>query len=194
MDTPTDPYALFARWFDEAKATEPRVPDAVALATADADGRPSARQVLLKAFDERGFVFYTNLGSRKASELAANPFAAMNFHWKTQQRQVQVRGAIEPVSDAQADAYFASRARASQIGAWASKQSQPLGGRGEFEARIAKYTAKFGIGAVPRPPFWSGFRLKPDVIEFWEDRNFRLHLRHAYTRTAQGWDIGELYP
>lgn len=194
MNTPENPYELFDRWFADAKETEPRVPEAVAVATADANGRPSVRQVLLKAVDHRGFVFYTNLGSRKATELAENPFAAMNFHWKTQSRQVQVRGAVEPVSDEQADAYFASRARSSKIGAWASKQSQPMEGRGEFERRIAKYTAKFGVGAVRRPDFWSGFRLKPDVIEFWEDRSFRLHLRFSYEKTATGWQITELYP
>ena len=194
MNTPADPYELFDRWFAEAKETEPRVPEAVAVATADAQGRPSVRQVLLKAVDSRGFVFYTNLGSLKATDLGANPHAAMNFHWKTQSRQVQVRGACVPVSDDEADAYFASRARTSKIGAWASKQSQPMEGRGEFERRIAKYTARFGIGEVPRPPFWSGFRIEPDVIEFWEDRTFRLHLRHAYQRTETGWTITELYP
>jgi len=194
MDTPADPYELFDRWFAEAKETEPRVPEAVAVATADSQGRPSVRQVLLKAVDSRGFVFYTNLGSRKASEAVVNPFAAMNFHWKTQSRQVQVRGACVPVSNEEADAYFATRARASKIGAWASKQSQPMEGRGEFESRIAKYTARFGLGDVPRPPFWSGFRIEPDVIEFWEDRSFRLHLRHAYQRTESGWTITELYP
>ena len=144
MDTPVDPYEIFVLWFTDAEETEPRVPNAVAVATADAQGRPSVRQVLLKAWDERGFVFYTNLGSRKGRELAENPWAALNFHWKTRMRQVQVRGRVEQVSDEQADAYFKTRARASRIGAWASKQSQPMGARGEFEKRIAKYP-----GAAP---------------------------------------------
>ena len=194
MDTPVDPYELFGRWFTDAEETEPRVPNAVAVATADAQGRPSVRQVLLKAWDERGFVFYTNLGSRKGRELAENPWAALNFHWKTRMRQVQVRGRVEQVSDEQADAYFKTRARASRIGAWASKQSQPMGARGEFEKRIAKYTARYAAGEVPRPEFWSGFRVVPDVIEFWEDKQFRLHLRFAYERTEDGWRIVELYP
>lgn len=194
MDTPADPYELFGRWYAEAEASEPRVPDAMALATADAAGAPSVRQVLLKAWDHRGFVFYTNLTSRKGRELAANPRAALNIHWKSLCRQVQVRGAVEPVSDEQADAYFASRARASRIGAWASRQSHPMQGRDEFEARIAKYTERFDDGEVPRPPFWSGFRVLPEAIEFWEDRDFRLHDRVEYVRDGDGWTLTTLYP
>jgi pyridoxamine 5'-phosphate oxidase len=150
--------------------------------------------VLLKGVDARGFVFYTNKTSRKAKELNANPKAALCFHWKSLRRQVRVEGAVEAVNDAEADAYFAERPRVSQLGAWASKQSRPLKGRFELEARVAKYTARFNIGSVPRPPFWSGFRLAPESIEFWEDQAFRLHMRFVFRRDDGGWTMEELYP
>jgi pyridoxamine 5'-phosphate oxidase len=164
------------------------------LATVGSDGRPAARMLLLKGVDDRGFVFYTNLGSRKAAELAVNPVAALCFHWKTRRRQVRVEGGVETVSDDDADAYFATRPRISQLGAWASKQSQSLRGRFELEARVAKYTARFAFGDVPRPPFWSGFRLVPDLVEFWEERPFRLHMRFVYRRRDGDWTVEELYP
>jgi len=179
---------------DEAARHEPNDPNAMALATADATGRPSVRMVLLKGADERGFVFYTNLESRKGCDLAENPQAALCFHWKSLKRQIRVEGAIEPVSDEEADAYYASRPRASQIGAWASRQSQRLTGRFELERRIAEFTARFGLGTVPRPPYWSGFRLVPQRIEFWQDRQFRLHDRQVYLRENGQWTIVTLFP
>lgn len=193
-DDATDPIALFSQWMTEAEAEEINDPNAMTLATATADGRPSARMVLLKGVDDRGFAFYTNLESRKAGELDANPRAALCFHWKSLRRQVRVEGSIERVSDAEADAYFATRARISQLGAWASQQSRPLIGRFELEARLAKYTAKFHIAEVPRPEHWSGFRVVPVDIEFWEDRPFRLHMRFLFRRTPEGWVRQELYP
>src|SRR5512144_1560124 len=165
----SDPIEHFKVWMAEAEQTEPNDPNAMTLATATPDGAPSARMVLLKGVDDRGFVFYTNLGSRKATELDANPRAALCFHWKTLRRQVRVEGRVERLDDAEADAYFATRPRVSQLGAWASKQSQPLKGRFELEARVVQCTARFSVGVVPRPPFWSGFRLKAERIEFWED-------------------------
>ena len=192
--TSDDPIEQFKAWLAEAAEAEPINPNAMTLATADADGRPSARMVLLKDVDEEGFVFYTNLGSRKAEDLSANPYAALCFYWKTLAKQVRVEGAIEAVSDAEADAYFASRAKLSQLGAWASKQSQPLEGRMALEKRVAKYTAKFNVGAVPRPDFWSGYRLRPVRIELWKEEAFRLHDRTVYFRDGDGWRIEKLYP
>jgi pyridoxamine 5'-phosphate oxidase len=194
IDRNRDPIDQFKEWLAAAERSEPNDPNAMTLATATAEGVPSARMVLLKGVDARGFAFYTNLGSRKAAELAANPRAALCFHWKSLRRQVRVEGQIERVGDDEADAYFATRARVSQIGAWASKQSQPLIGRFELEARVAKYAAKFHLGAVPRPPYWSGYWVIPGVIEFWEDRPFRLHMRILFRRSSDGWSTEELYP
>jgi len=189
-----DPFPQFHAWMDEAARHEPNDPNAMALATADATGRPSVRMVLLKGADERGFVFYTNLESRKGQDLAENPQAALCFHWKSLKRQIRVEGDIVPVSDEEADAYYASRARASQIGAWASRQSRVLTGRFELERRIAEFTARFGIGTVPRPPHWSGFRLVPLRIEFWQDRQFRLHERQVFLRENGSWTTVTLFP
>lgn len=189
-----NPYDLFDEWFKEAGKSEPSDPNAVAVATTTKDGRPSVRMVLMKGFDDQGFVFYTNLGSRKAQQLRENAHAAMCFHWKSLTRQVRIEGSIVSVSDAEADEYYASRPRLSQIGAWASRQSQPLEGRFELEARIAEFTAKFNIGTVPRPEFWSGFRLVPEMIEFWQDQRFRLHDRLVYHRGKDKWKTQRLYP
>jgi pyridoxamine 5'-phosphate oxidase len=191
-----EPIRLFAAWFAEAERSEPVNPNAMTLATIDRDGSPNARMVLLKGFDERGFVFYTNLDSVKGQELAATPKAALTFYWKSLERQVRVRGAVEPVSAEEADAYFATRSRMAQIGAWASKQSAVLESRMAFEKAVANYTAKFAIGAVPRPPHWSGYRLIPREIEFWRERPFRLHDRIAFRRAAANapWSKTRLYP
>lgn len=190
-----EPLCLFAAWFAEAKRSEPVNPDAMTLATVDADGFPNARMVLLKGFDERGFVFYTNLDSAKGHELAAAPKAALTFYWKSLLRQVRVRGAVEPVSQAEADAYFATRSRMAQIGAWASKQSTALESRLAFEKAITRFTAKFAIGTVPRPPNWSGYRVAPQEIEFWQERPFRLHDRVVFAHTDTGvWKKTRLYP
>jgi pyridoxamine 5'-phosphate oxidase len=191
-----EPVRLFAAWFAEAKGAEPVNPDAMALATVDASGQPNARMVLLKGFDARGFVFYTNVDSNKGHELAAAPKAALTFYWRTLQRQVRARGTVEPVSKEEADAYFATRSRMAQIGAWASRQSSALESRMAFEKAIALNTAKFAIGAVPRPPFWSGYRVMPTEIEFWQERPFRLHDRIAFTRADlnASWTRTRLYP
>ena len=190
----TEPLALFREWLAEATQREPNDPTAMALATVGADGRPSVRMVLLKGVDDLGFVFYTNLESHKAADLAANPHASLLFHWKSLRRQVRIDGGVTGVSDAEADAYFASRPRGAQIGAWASRQSRPLEGRFALEKRVAEYTAKFGIGTIPRPAFWSGYRVRPERIEFWQDRPFRLHDRLVYTRNGDNWRTDKLYP
>lgn len=190
-----DPLALFAAWLAEAAEHEPNDPNAVALATADASGAPSVRMVLLKGFDPAGFVFYTNLESRKGGQLAANPRAALCFHWKSLRRQVRVEGPVSPVSAAEADAYYASRPRGSRIGAWASRQSRPLSGRDELERAVAEAEARFPGDEVPRPPFWSGFRVAPERVEFWAERPFRLHDRIVFLRGgAGGWTAERQYP
>lgn len=194
MSSSNDPFEFFGQWYRQAQESEPDLPDAVALATADANGLPSVRMVLLKGVDENGFVFYTNLGSRKALELSANPNAALCIHWKTLQKQVRVEGTVTPVSAADADAYFASRPRSSRIGAWASRQSQPLEGRMALEAAVVKSTARFHLGDVPRPDFWSGFRIRPERIEFWSQGKFRLHERLEFRRAGDGWVTRKLYP
>jgi pyridoxamine 5'-phosphate oxidase len=191
-----EPLRLFDAWFAEAKQSEPRDPEAMALATVDADGLPDIRMVLLKGHDERGFVFYTNRDSQKGREMAAQPKAALVMHWKSLNRQVRVRGPVSIVSTEESDAYFASRPRLSQIGAWASKQSAPLESRMAFEKAVAVQTARFGLGTVPRPDYWIGYRVTPLVIEFWADRPFRLHDRVEFRRSAPdaAWSKTRLYP
>ena len=191
-----DPFALFAAWLEEATASEPRDPTAMTLATVDGDGLPNARMVLLKGADARGFVFFTNMGSQKGRELDAHAKAALVFHWKSLNKQVRVRGHVEHVTDDEADAYFATRAKQAQIGAWASQQSRPLESRLAFEKAIAVYAAKYALGTVPRPPYWSGYRIVPRVMEFWQDRPFRLHDRVEFRREAPGspWRKTRLYP
>jgi pyridoxamine 5'-phosphate oxidase len=190
-----DPHAIFEEWLAEARLAEPNDPTAMALATADADGRPSLRMVLLKGHDERGFVFYTNMDSRKGEELAANPRAALLFHWKSLRRQVRVEGRVVPVADDEADAYFATRARDSQLGAWASDQSRPLESRALFEARYLAMKDRFEGSDVPRPPRWSGWRMVPERIELWTSRDHRLHERRLFTPAPEGgWNEGLLYP
>lgn len=189
-----DPYQHFETWFAEASETEPEFPEAFSLATATPEGVPSVRIMLLKGHDPRGFVFYTNLESRKGGELATNAEVAMAFHWKSLQRQVRIEGCVEPVSDEEADAYFATRPRTSQLGAWASRQSRPMEGRFELEAEVARVAARYAVGPVPRPPHWSGFRVLPRRIEFWRQYAFRLHDRLEYTNPAAGWETRYLFP
>jgi pyridoxamine 5'-phosphate oxidase len=189
-----DPFAIFAAWYAEAKEAEPNDPDAMSLATASRAGAPSVRMVLLKGHGPDGFVFYTNADSRKGEELAGNPQAALLFHWKSLRRQIRIEGRIEEVGAEEADAYFATRSRDSQIGAHASDQSRPMASRAEFLARIAKVTARYLVGTVPRPERWTGFRVIPERIEFWSDRPHRLHERRLFTKTEDGWDEGLLYP
>jgi pyridoxamine 5'-phosphate oxidase len=189
-----DPFDLFAKWFAEAKEKEINDPNAMAVASVDARGRPSIRMVLLKDFDAGGFVFYTNYESRKGTEILGNPQAALLFHWKSLRRQVRIEGPVEKVSDTEADDYFHSRPRQSQIGAWASQQSRPLESRFALEKAVAKYAAKYPVGTIPRPPYWSGFRIRPDYFEFWEDRPFRLHDRLIFKPAGNGWATEKLYP
>jgi pyridoxamine 5'-phosphate oxidase len=190
----SDPWALFRDWLAEATESEPNDPNAMALATSDRDGLPDVRIVLLKGYDERGFVFYTNSRSMKGSELAENPQAALVLHWKSRRRQVRARGPVTRVEDAEADAYFASRHPESRIGAWASQQSQPLESRAALEAAVAEVSARFPGGEVPRPPHWTGFRIAPLTIEFWQDGAHRLHDRVRFTRADEGWDRSRLHP
>ena len=194
MSEPAPPFKRFEAWLAEAQTHEPNNPTAMSVATVGADGRPSSRVVLLRGYDERGFVFYTNFGSRKIREWQGNPYIALCFHWKSLDRQVRIEGRSEQVSDEEVDAYFASRPRDSQIGAWASRQSEVLVTRFELEKRVAKYAAKFGLGKVPRPPFWSGIRVVPDRFEFWEERPFRLHERETWRLINGSWQESRLFP
>lgn len=192
---PADPFPMFGEWFEEAHETEINDPNAVTVASVDAEGRPSARMVLLKGWDPQGFVFYTNFESRKGQQILGNPNVALLFHWKSLQRQIRIEGTAAQVPDEEADAYYASRARQSRIGAWASKQSRPLESRFALEKAVASYAAKFNIGEIPRPPHWSGFRVTPRKIEFWRDGAFRLHDRFVYDRQDDdSWTITRLYP
>ena len=190
----SEPYRLFAEWLAEATKAEPNDPTAMALATVDSDGLPDVRMVLLKGHDPDGFVFYTNTESAKGTELVGQPKAAAVFHWKSLRRQVRLRGPVTRVTDAEADAYFASRPRDSRIGAWASQQSRPLETRFALEKAVALQAARFGLGEIPRPPYWTGFRIAPVAMEFWQDKPFRLHDRIRFTATPDGWQRARLYP
>ena len=189
-----EPYSLFGAWLADAQKSEPNDPNAVALATVDPAGLPNVRMVLLKGFDERGFVFYTNFESQKGQEILSSHKAAMCFHWKSLRRQVRIRGDVEVVTEEEADAYYATRPRGSRIGAWASKQSRPLDGRFALEKAVAEFTARYAIGEIPRPAHWSGFRIKPVSLEFWHDRPFRLHDRMEFRRADDGWQKVRMYP
>ena len=191
---PGDPFTLFDAWFAEASASERVDPNAMTVATATPSGRPAARILLLKGRDRRGFVFFTNTESRKGGELAANAQVALLFHWKSLARQIRIEGPVERVTDADADAYYATRTRFSRLGAWASHQSRPLASRAALEAGVAEFDAKHPDEPIPRPPHWTGFRCLPEHFEFWQDRPFRLHDRVTYTPDASGWTIGRLYP
>ncbi len=190
----SNPFTKFGAWLAEAEATEPNDPNAMTVATASTSGRPAARILLLKAWDERGFVFFSNLGSRKADEIRQNAQVALLFHWKTLRRQIRIEGIVSQVSDAEADGYFASRPRVSKLGAWASAQSRPLPSRAVFEAKLAEMETRYPGEDVPRPENWSGWRLAPDYFEFWQDRDFRLHERDVFNRKGEGWETGLLYP
>jgi pyridoxamine 5'-phosphate oxidase len=194
FDSENSPFGQFGQWLGQAADTEPNDHNAMILATASHDGKPAARTVLLKAWDEEGFVFYTNLESRKSLEMKANPFAALLFYWKILHRQVRIEGRMSQVADAEADAYYATRPRQSRIGAWASDQSRPLPSREIFEARLADIATKYPGDDIPRPANWSGWRLKPDYFEFWQDIEFRLHDRTTFTKNTGGWTRGKLYP
>jgi pyridoxamine 5'-phosphate oxidase len=192
-DTKT-PFNLFNEWFEDANKSETLLPEAMSVATVGSNGRPSSRMVLLKQAHEDGFVFYTNLQSRKGDEISANASVALLFHWKSLKRQIRIEGLTEPVTDAEADAYFASRDRGAQIGAWASDQSQVMAGGFDLEKRVAQFTAKFGVSKIERPPFWSGFRVVPDRLEFWSDGHFRLHERLIYIKNDADWHTERLFP
>ena len=188
------PVSHFNEWFEDAKRSESVLPEAMSVASVGPDGRPSTRMVLLKQVDEAGFVFYTNLQSRKGDEISANADVALLFHWKSLKRQIRIEGLSEPVTDAEADAYFASRDRGAQIGAWASDQSRVMTGRFDLEKRVAQFTAKFGVSKIERPPFWSGFRVVPNRLEFWSDGHFRLHERLIYLKDGENWRTERLFP
>ena len=194
MTNYSEPFDLFGKWLDMAKEKEINDPTAMNLATTTPDGKPSSRMVLLKDFDQEGFVFYTNLESKKGQQLADNNHVALNFHWKSLRKQVRIEGHAERVSDAEADTYYQSRPRGSRIGAWASEQSRPMEGMFILERRVAEFTAKFGVGEVPRPPHWSGFRVAPELIEFWSDGKFRLHERVVYNRDGETWTTERQFP